>query len=924
MRFSSVWRGGLAVGVIAALLGSTAPAMAQSATGTGTVAGTITDTSGAAVAGAAVTASGPTSLSAETDPQGTFTLSLPAGIYRIDVSKSGYISASVPQIAIAAGTTTPFSATLNQPDLSSLSTIGRVSSQSRASQINTGSAVSNFIPATAFAQNGNPQINDVLQHDPNVTIQHMGSQPDTTIIVGAVQPYETQVLIDGHPIALGQFGVFLTQYFPSYLIGGIETQSGPGNTTPFANLAVGGTANITTPAFTSKTQASYTYGIDNYDTQAEHINASGSIGHLQYVVAAGTDGVNGYYQGKQECIVSPYNGALSNTSSPSTAIIQNCELADGTFFSKGLLGKLRYNFSPATSLDVTFIGAWGGYYPQGTAWGLSQGMQTITQCNTPNGLPNPLNPAAQCGNPNFNYLVGKNIQTLSWYTGSTVYNNQDLYNAQFRTTFGNNTLLIRPYIGDIEPEVILGAGQSYQPSYFSGPGLGGGATGAFAAACNSNYDNSTAPSGQIVTINGQQECFGSTYTTYEQDKLYGSTFQISHPVGDGNVNLNYDFHGQSTYAYINNPAGVSVPFSTDRYSTFSVTSQLYPVTNLGVAIGLYSTQYVVNGVEPVSTTNANLVPFMTSTTRFDPHIAFTYRADRNTSYRIAYGNSTTFPYVGQVSGLATYETPAQSLGPPFALGGTLTEKNPSLLPEESIAYTAGADHRFSNGSVLSVDLQDQVIHDVFETLTTSTINPNTGGLEGIFSPINVARLLTKSATLKYNYSPAVGLGINIAAQAASSYAQGLPAGLYTAGTPGFPVNNVQICGNGVAAPGIPTCIPYLKGYGQITYAVKGGGFIGLGVDYEGKNNAYFQPPMALVDLTATRPITKNLEFLLGVQNLLNTNNYGTYLSTPNAGTPIVAGTLDAAGNIQQTSFVASRISAPARTARVSLRLHIGP
>jgi hypothetical protein len=898
-----------------------APAMAQS--GTGTVTGSITDSSGAAVAGAAVTASGPSTLSAQTDGQGAFSLSLPPGIYRIDVSKTGYITASVPQIAIAAGTSTPFSATLNQQDLSSLSTIGRVSSTSRASQINTGSAVSNFIPASAFTINGNPQINDVLQHDPNVTIQHMGSQPDTTIIVGAVQPYETQVLIDGHPIALGQYGVFLTQYYPSYLIGGIETQSGPGNTTPFANLAVGGTANILTPAFTSKNQASYTYGYDNYGTQAEHINASGSIGNLQYVVAAGTDGINGPYQGKQECIVAPFNGSLSNTGS-STAIIQNCELADGTFFSKGLLGKLRYNFSPSTALDLTFIGAWGGYYPQGTAWGLSQGMQTITQCNTPSGLPNPANPAAACGNPAFNYLVGKTIQTLSWYTGSTVYNNQDLYTAQFRTTIGNNTLLIRPYIGDIEPEIILGAGQSYQPNYFSAPGLGGGANSAFATACNNNFGNALSPSGQVVTVNGQQECFGSTYTTYEQDKLYGSTIEFSHPVGDGAVNLNYDFHGQSTFAYVDSPAGVSVPFSTDRYSTFALTSDLHPTSQFGIGLGLYTTQYVVNGVEPISTTNPTLVPFTTSTSRFDPHIAFTYRTDRNTSFRIAYGNSTTFPFVGQVSGLATFAPPAQSLGPPYASGGILSEKNPGLLPEESIAYTAGVDHRFANNSVLSVDLQDQVIHDVFETLTSSTTNPQTGGLEGIFAPINVARLLTKSATLKYNYSPPVGFGFNLAVQAASSYAQGIPASVYTAGSAGFPVNNVQICGNGVQAPGISTCIPYLKGYGQFTYAVKGGGFIGLGVDYEGKNNAYFQAPLALVDLTASRPVSKNLEFLLGVQNLLNTNNYGTYLSTPNAGTPITAGTLDASGNIQQTSFTASRISAPARTARVSLRLHVGP
>src|ERR1019366_1710771 len=110
----------------------------------------------------------------------------------------------------------------------------------------------------------NPQINDVLQRVPDVTLQHMGSQPDVSIVLGGVQPYETQVLIDGHPLALGQYGVWTSQYFPSYLIGGVETQSGPGNTTPFANIAVGGTVNLQTVDFTRRTTAEFTTGIDTF------------------------------------------------------------------------------------------------------------------------------------------------------------------------------------------------------------------------------------------------------------------------------------------------------------------------------------------------------------------------------------------------------------------------------------------------------------------------------------------------------------------------------------------------------------------------------------------------------------------------------------------------------------------------------------
>jgi hypothetical protein len=50
----------------------------------------------------------------------------------------------------------------------------------------------------------------------------------------------------------------------------------------------GGTANLLTPSYTRQTQADYTYGVDNYATQYEHFLGSGSLGYLQYVVAAGT------------------------------------------------------------------------------------------------------------------------------------------------------------------------------------------------------------------------------------------------------------------------------------------------------------------------------------------------------------------------------------------------------------------------------------------------------------------------------------------------------------------------------------------------------------------------------------------------------------------------------------------------------------
>jgi hypothetical protein len=880
------------------------------------------------VAGATVRISGAKTVSTTTDANGAFSVTVPAGVYRVNVSKAGYSSAVLTDLAVVGGSTVPVTVALNEADLSSLQMIGRVSTATRGSgsAINTGTASSSFIGAQDFANLGNSQINNVLERLPDVTIQHMGSQPDTTIIVGGVQPYETQVLIDGHPIALGQFGVWLSQYYPSYLIGGVETQSGPGNTTPFANLAVGGTANLLTPGFTTRTTGEFVTGYDNYQAQYSHFLATGAVGKLQYVAGAGVDGYNGPYFGTTKCIVIPDAFGANENKPSATGIIQTCTDASGSFFNKGEVLKLRYNFSPATSFEAGFVGAWGGYNPQGTAWGTSLGATTIVPClqSDPN----------KCTNPNFSHLTGSKVAGYGWYTGSSVYNNQTLFDAQLRTSIGNNTLLVRPYVGVIEPEIILGAGQTSFPNFFSplnvtpansNPNNPNDPYMNFVKDCSANYGTPTNPSGTVTVVANRTECFGGPYTTFEQDKLYGSTFSFLHPIGDSLLNFTYDFHGQSTFAYIDNPNFVSVPFSTNRYSTFSLTGDLHFVRNLRVDVGLYDTTWKINGVQranPASLTDTSLKGLSRSITRFDPHLALAFSPVGGLSYRASYGTSATFPFIGQVSGLATYQTPAASLGPPFQFGGTLTEKNPNLVPEVSIEEGLGIDKRFRNGAVVSLDLQNTVVHNVFEQLTSAVQSPT--GLEGIFFPINAARLTTQLATLKYRYAPRYGFGYNAEVAAERSVVNGLTANLYTPGAPSFPVNNVQICGNGVAAPGIPTCIPYLKGYGQMTYSWRDGTYAGLGINYQGKNNAYFQPPFALLDFTFRRPVTKMLELQVGVENLLNTNTYNQYLAMPNLGTPITAATTDTNfTSVQQTSFTPTLVSAPPRIVRLQLRLHSG-
>jgi outer membrane receptor protein involved in Fe transport len=929
------------------------PIVAQASASTGTVTGSVKDGAGGSVVGARVSLTGPAKVSATTDANGAFTVTAPPGIYSIEIERGGYNPVSLSDITIAAGTSTPVSVVMNQASLNSLRTIGQVTSTSNGNSINTGPATQTYLPAQAFADLPNPQINAVLEHDPDVTLQHMGSQPDTTIVVGAVQPYETQVLIDGHPIATGQNGAWSSQYFPSYLIGGFETQIGPGNTTPFANLAVGGTANIITPSFTKATTAELNYGVDNYASQFSNFLATGSVGHFEYVVDAGSAGLNNPLTGKTQCLISP--------DTANTAIITNCEPADGNFFNKAMLGKVKYDFTPTTSLELGFVGSYGGYNPQGSAWATAYGQVQVEPCLTSN--------PQECTNPADSYLIGKNINAYTWYLGSWIWTMQQMYDAEFRTSIGNTTILIRPYLADIQPEnnnETPGAEQDNYTTFYGPAGsaqfangtpvtvngngtlTGNGVTvpeNAAATTCASSFGNITNPSGIYTTGgNNQFACYGSTFTTYEQDKLYGATTSIIQPIGDSLLNFTYDFHGSSTIANIFDPVEQpSVPFTAERYSTFSLTGDLNFIPKLGINFGLYDTTWTVSGTTPELDATGNpvagpdfgyvLQALGRSVTKFDPKIAFVYHPNSNLAVRLATGGAATFPFPGQLSGIPTYQSPAISLGVPFAGGGTLIEKNPNLNPETSWAYSAGFDYRFANHSLLSLDAVQTIVHGVFEQLTSVVDRPDLPdyppagpvALEGVFYPFNAANLNSKSLVLKYTYAPTVGFGFNVKAAANSVIVNGLTPNLYAPGSPSLPAPGVQICGNGTTAPGIATCIPYLQGYGQFTYAFKGGAFVGLGTQYFGKNNSYFSPPFAQVDLVIRKPVTKNVEMLASVENLLNTNTYGLYKPINAAGEPLVGATTNSTfTTVSQVTYPATAlIPADARTFRVSIRFHTG-
>lgn len=864
----------VSLALTAALIAVSA-SVATAADTSASIVGTVLSGTGVPIGDANIALVGPTRTSTTSDASGKFTFAnVAAGIYIIDVTKGGYEPAEDDDITVLASQTVPVQIVLQQASLSTLKTIARVTT-SASSSINTGSAAQSITGRQSFLNLASPQINDIVERIPGADIEKGSSSPNVTFTLAGTQGYETQVLIDGHPISIGRYGAWFSQFFNSFMVGGIETQLGPGNTTPFAGTAVGGTMNVETPAYTHNSAFNFVTGADSLGGSYTDALYSGSFGKLSYVLGAGTAGDNTLYTGTFGCVVDPNaggNSGYSHWNEPgSTGIISFCGDLGGGQRNQGEIVKAKWDFSPSTSFEMGFLGSQAGYDPQGSAYGIIGQNMTIVNCINDT---NSHNVAYQeCGNPANNAFVGQTMNGFFFYPGSSVSNNMPLFTAQLRTAIGNNTLLVRPYGGSIT-RIIDGSGESDYGIFWYPAG-----DAAAASACSGSPNYGTPISGS----GGMDECEDGPYTTVETDKLKGATMSFIHPMGMDDISLNYDYHSDETYAIAGDPAETgglapAIPDTMEKYNSISLTGDFALSDKLTLKAGGYQNWWFVNGIQagPLNSSNKpTQIPLERTVGAFDPHLAFTFAPAAGTSMRLAVGSSTTFPYAAEVSGIPHISRATGTGGS----NNTLDETSPTLSPEKAYEADLGIDKRLKGGTIVSFDLLDMQVHNVFEYLTYANTDSSITAYNQISEPVNAANISSQLAMLTIRHLPVVGFGYDLTATADRAVPTGIP---LASTSYQIPANDVQQCSDGGSA----TCIPYLKGYGALEYVFPDRTFLHLGVDYEGKNNTYFQPPFEIFDATIRRPINDKLAIQASVYNLFNSNTFGG-LVMPNQGTHII-------------------------------------
>lgn len=830
---AAVFIAALTVGPVSAATVSQAQAttVAQTTSSTtGALSGTAIDETGAPVVGARVTLSGPQSLSTATDSKGKFSFGgVTPGIYTISVQKAGYDIASESDLTIFAAEVNQVAVTMHSATLTSLRTIATVHAVG-AGAFNTSPASLNIVSPQVFANQSQPQVGRVLNQVPGVQNTLPTSSANGSVQGAITVPnvrgglsFETASLVDGHPLAVGDYGDYVTTFLNSYMLGGVEVIKGPGAMSPETNYAIGGTINFRTKDPTATSTPTFAFGVTSRGGTFTNFGESDTVGKLGFVVdiatideAAPLNGYRSYFQvygnngvanwtGSTGTVVS-YNKTYSSTYVPGTNTQENnvysllacCYTYQGYFDSTSELAKLRYKFSDSTSLTASYLGS-----------------QTFADqnANTSELIPSTFEPPIGAYSGALAYGTQLDVPNAVYPNLAQETNNEPIFQAEISTTFHNDTILARYYHASIDRLIDEGNPNPADPA--TGTYQLYGVNPASSSKCAATTCPAQVYNGQSIPI-----AFFDWYNQFEEDRLSGLSFQWDHPMGDsgddltfsvdntkasstaGSVSAAYpsvasgtnNYEAGSSYVQapsVSNPSGTSQVFTTlllrgiynftpKLTGTLALYDNLYQNTFPYACLsstGAIGASCAIDGSNAEWTTN--------HTSHFDERVALQYRAARNLAVRFSAGSAIAPPYLSLLSKVNTSLTCSSS-------GGycSFNANNPNLVPETAFGYDIGADYRLKDGAtVVSGDayLTDLFNHFLAENISVGTCGTTPGytcpGADAGY-PIyqsyntNLNNSRFEGIELTVRRAVAAGFGYTLSGAVQHAYAYNLPPGFY--------------------------------------------------------------------------------------------------------------------------------------------------
>jgi outer membrane receptor protein involved in Fe transport len=335
-----------ALGLALASLAGGAPALGQ---GLGfPVAGTITASDGAPIAGALVTLSGAgATKSARSDAHGRFDFGrLPAATYGIAASAAGFAPLRDRTIAVRAGEINRITLTLERARASSLLVIGQVNANGTAA-LSTAPVPSVNINAQQYAAQGVARVSDILDDQLSTTVYPIlggGLNAPAVVALRGPDPSETLVDVDGHQVNNGSTGDFDLSLLDPANLESVQVVYGIAPSALYGPNTLGGALNVVTlePSTVPTTLERFSAG--SYDTFAETIQATGTDDRWGYALS-----VHRMTSGGQ---LDDY--AFPNTTNAETLTSNGYSPIGNDMSALSDIAKLRYTFGNGGYVGLSF------------------------------------------------------------------------------------------------------------------------------------------------------------------------------------------------------------------------------------------------------------------------------------------------------------------------------------------------------------------------------------------------------------------------------------------------------------------------------------------------------------------------------------------------------------------------------------------
>ncbi len=898
---------------------------AQTASTAGSVTGTVTSSDGAPLGGASVTLQGAAAQTTTSDAKGHFTFQkVTPGAYAVVVTKPGFATTQQEDVYVVAGNAVTVNAVLAQSSFSSLRTIGRVSTNVPGRvTINTTPASAAVISNQTFADQGQVQVTKVLNETPGIITGPIGysgtsqGSPQITQIRGSL-PYETESLIDGHPVSVGADGWYSPIYLNPALLQNVEIVKGPGAMGSEINYAINGSVNYRTLEPTRTPVQTFELGVDGFGGVNTAFQATGStFNHrLDYAFAAATNGTpsavhNYQIAGSQVPLLygappwtvngqvvaqTPFGVAASNTpqfySTPGAAryaqpLYVCCASTDDGYNSKAELAKLRFNFSQTTALTLSYLGGQAFYnnpLQDSSLSPVGNTGQSFSTFSPPKGYTG----SVPAGTP-------IPYDTLAWVP-SYDSAQQNLVQAEFRTTLGeSNSVLARYYTGYSSQNnyEYFGSGSTYQ---WTGTAWGGllmcpPGTGVVKGGCGAPGSPTVAPS--VTYFNGTPVTFGNTIVpsaTLTQDHLRGYSAEFDHMSGKNTYTVSFDRSHHDSLQYANQPLSGIVgyqlfPGSGQQFTTISVRGQFALSPTVTASLGDYFVQYASHYTDNGGASwqdavhNAN-----------EPRLGLAWRPSTDLALRFSAGGSIAPPYITILSSPGGNPVPNATGG---ATAYTLNQNNGAVSPETAFGYDLGFDKRLAGAMSLSGDVYLTSLHNMFLPVTyqNGTYTPPSGADKGNTEPLyltqtaNLGQARYEGIELALQRTPLVGFGFRLQGSLERAFTYNLPPGFYNTAAGPYTANlgvipNVNFFGSAGFYSGIQGGrVPYSMGYGEANYRTRAGTYYNLGVTYYGPNNAFNVPAFTVVSAAARFRLAKDTSLTVSGDNITGSYDqpFGYYM-----------------------------------------------